>query len=115
MGLRHYSGAIEEGPDPIESIARRYLLKPSCTRMPGFSERIEHMEELIQDYLVDGIIYSTVKFCDYGMFEAPAIERRLQSRQFPFLILENDYVWGDEGRVRTRIEAFVEMIKGDLN
>jgi benzoyl-CoA reductase/2-hydroxyglutaryl-CoA dehydratase subunit BcrC/BadD/HgdB len=115
MGLRHYSGAVEEGRDPIESIARRYLLKPSCTRMPGFNERIERMEELIQDYLVDGIIYSTMKFCDYGMFELPVIERRLQSRQFPFLVLENDYVWGDEGRLKTRIEAFMEMIKGDLN
>jgi len=115
LGLRHYSGAVEEGQDPIESIARRYLLKPSCARVPGFNERIERVEQLIQDYSVDGIIYSTGKFCDYAMFEAPVVERRLQNRQFPFLILENDYIWGDEGRVRTRIEAFVEMIKGDLN
>ncbi len=115
LALRHYSEAVEEGRNPIESIARRYLHKPSCARMPGFVERIERVERLIQDYSVDGIIYSTGKFCDYGMFEAPVIEKRLQNRRFPFLILENDYVWGDEGRVRTRIEAFVEMIKGDLN
>jgi benzoyl-CoA reductase/2-hydroxyglutaryl-CoA dehydratase subunit BcrC/BadD/HgdB len=115
LGLRHYSGAVEEGRDPIESIARRYLLKPSCARMPGFVERIERVEELIQDYSVDGIVYSIVKFCDYGMFEAPVIGRSLQNRGVPFLILENDYIWRDEGRVRTRIEAFVEMIKGDLN
>ncbi len=115
VGLRHYSGAVEEGQDLIESIARRYLLKPSCPRMPGFNERMERVEELIRDYLVDGIIYSSMKFCDYGMFELPVIERRLQSRQFPFLFLENDYVWGDEGRLKTRVEAFVEMIKGDLS
>jgi len=115
LALRHCSGAVEEGRNLIESIALIYLDKPSCARMPGFDERIERVEQLIQDYSVDGIIYSTGKFCDYGMFDAPVIERSLQNRRFPFLILENDYVWGDEGRVRTRIEAFVEMIKGDLN
>lgn len=115
LGLRHYSGAVKEGPDPIETLARRYLLKPLCARMPGFNERIERVEELIQDYSADGIVYSMMKFCDYGMFEAPIIERRLQNRRVPFLTLENDYVWRDEGRVKTRIEAFVEMIRGDLN
>jgi benzoyl-CoA reductase subunit C len=108
-GMKHYSGIVESDRDPLEGLARRYLLKPACPRMPGFNTRIERLEELTQDYSIDGIIYSIIKFCDYGLFEAPEIRRSLGNR-LPLLILENDYIWSDEGRVKTRVEAFVEMI-----
>jgi benzoyl-CoA reductase/2-hydroxyglutaryl-CoA dehydratase subunit BcrC/BadD/HgdB len=111
LGLGHYSGFVENGRDPLEEIARRYLLKPSCARMPGLDERIERVERLVQDYSIDGIIYSNLKFCDYGLFDAPVIKSGLGDRSVPFLTLDNDYFWGDEGRVKTRIEAFVETIE----
>lgn len=114
-GMRHYSGLVEEGLDPIQCLARRYLLKPPCSRMSGLDKRIERVEQLIRDFSIDGIIYSNVKFCDYGMFEAPVIEKGLQDRRTPLLALENDYLWGDEARIKTRVEAFVEMIKGEFS
>lgn len=111
-GWRHFSGLVEKSHDPINSMARRYLLKPPCSRMPGFSERLDYLKRLIADYSVDGIIYSCLKFCDYGMFEAPQLENSLGDSSVPCLVLESDYVWGDEGRLKTRIEAFIEMING---
>ncbi len=114
-GMRHWTGLVDGEQDPIESLARRYLCKPPCPRMPGFDQRIAQIAELVQDYSIDGIIYSNMKFCDYGLFEAPVVERTLRNPQLPFLVLENEYVWGDTARIRTRIEAFVEMMKGDLD
>jgi len=109
-GLRHYSDPIENSHDPIKNLALRYLLKPPCPRTPGFDERIERIEQLTKDYSTDGIIYSNLKFCDYGLFDAPAIEKHLRNRSVPFLTIDNDYFRGDEGQIKTRIEAFVEMI-----
>ena len=113
-GLKHYSDFVEDGPDPIESLARRYLLKPPCQRMPGFDIRIERLEELIQDYSIGGIIYSNLKHCDYSLFEIPQIEQFLKKRDIPFLVLENDYLWTDVERMRIRVEAFIEMIEGEV-
>jgi len=113
-GLKHYSDSVENGPDPIESLARRYLLKPPCARMPGFDKRIERLEQLIEDYSAEGIIYSSLKFCDYSLFEAPQIEDYLRKSRLPFLVLENDYLWGDVERLRTRVEAFLEVVKGEF-
>lgn len=115
-GLRHWSDLVEEEEeDPIQSLARRYLLKPPCPRMPGFKRRIEQISQLVRDYSIDGVIYSLVKFCDYGLFEAPVIETALQDFRIPFMVIENDYVFGDTGRIGIRLEAFVEMMKGDLD
>jgi len=113
-GLKHYSDHVDNGPDPIESLARRYLLKPTCQRMPGFDIRMERLEQLIQDYSIEGVIYSNLKYCDYSLFEMPQIERFLKMRGIPFLGLENDYLWTDLERIRIRVEAFIEMIEGGL-
>ncbi|MDY6933008.1 MAG: 2-hydroxyacyl-CoA dehydratase family protein [Spirochaetota bacterium] len=110
-GLKHYSDLVEKDRDPIKSLARRYLLKPPCYRMPGFDTRTERLKKLCQDYSIDGIIYSYIKFCDYGQYEAPEIERFSKNSQLPLLELENDYIISDTGRIRTRVEAFVEMIR----
>lgn len=83
--------------------------------MPGFDRRIEHVAKLAQEYSVDGVIYTSLKFCDYGLFEAPVIETALKNPRLSFLVLENDYVWADSERVKTRIEAFVEMMRSEIN
>lgn len=109
-GLRHYSGYVEEGSDPLESLARRYLLKPPCPRMSNPDRRIDYVRELVNDYSIDGIIYSSLSFCDYGLFDAPVLEKSIENDHKPFLTLQNDYLLGDEGQAGTRVEAFVEMI-----
>ena len=82
--------------------------------MPGFGKRIERLEQLIEDYSIEGIIYNNLKFCDYSLFEAPQVEGFLRKGSLPFLVLENDYLWGDIGRIKTRIEAFLEIVGGEL-
>jgi benzoyl-CoA reductase/2-hydroxyglutaryl-CoA dehydratase subunit BcrC/BadD/HgdB len=114
-GFKHYADLVEEGSDPIECLARRYLLKPTCTRMPGFVERIEHLEQLIQDYSIDGVIYSNLKYCDYSLFEIPYIESYLKRRDVPMLVLENDYLFTDVERLKIRVEAFMEMVSEEVS
>lgn len=114
-GLRHYSGFVENGSDPIESLARRYLLKPPCTRMPGFDKRIERLEQLIEEYSIEGVIYGSLKFCDYSLFEVPRIEDFLRKNRLPFLVLENDYIWSDVERMRIRVEALLEVVSGEFD
>jgi len=113
-GLKHYSDLVEAGPDKIESLARRYLLKPPCPRMPGFDLRIERLKELIQNYSIGGIIYSNLKYCDYSLFEIPQIEQFSKENQVPLLVLENDYLLTDVERLKIRVEAFLEMVRGDV-
>ncbi len=109
-GLRHYSDYVEAGSNPLESLARRYLLKPPCPRMSNPDRRIDYVRELVNDYSIDGIIYSALTFCDYGLFDAPVLEKHIENGHKPFLTLQNDYLSGYEGQVGTRVEAFVEMI-----
>jgi benzoyl-CoA reductase/2-hydroxyglutaryl-CoA dehydratase subunit BcrC/BadD/HgdB len=103
---------VEDGPDPLAAITRRYLQGRACPRMPGGAARLERMADLARRYRAGGVICSTLRFCDYSLFEAPRVEEMSRQAGLPVLVLENDYVWADRERLRTRLEAFLEMIGG---
>jgi len=59
---------------------------------------------------VDGVIFYTLKFCDPFLYDVPVLKSELSVRGIPGLVLEGDYTPGTMGRVKTRIQAFVEML-----
>ena len=56
-----------------------------------------------------GLVFTTLKFCDFYAFEFERIRKGLPL-DFPLLYLENDLSVGNDEQNRTRIEAFMEKI-----
>jgi benzoyl-CoA reductase/2-hydroxyglutaryl-CoA dehydratase subunit BcrC/BadD/HgdB len=111
LGARHFDRLVFEGGDPFESIAARYLTRWPCARMKGYDRRLSHLESLIDESGVNGIIAVQLKFCDQSGFDLPIIKARMEDRGVPLLIVENDYIQGSMGQLRVRIEAFAEMLE----
>ena len=109
-GLRHYEEPVIRDEEPMKSLARRYLLKPLCYQAAGYEKRLDRIKRIIKEYSINGVIYCSMRCCDYGLFEMPIIERSLKDSSIPFLFLENDYTRENEGQVRTRVEAFLETL-----
>ena len=74
-----------------------------CMRMIDTTGR----KVLYNDPHLRGVIYHTVKFCDYYGFEYSELRRRLD---LPILKLESDYTIQSSGQLATRLEAFAESI-----
>ena len=109
-GSRYIEGNIEKGEDPIKALSSRYLLKSSCARMNNTELRLEKGMKLLEDYQVDGVIYQTVKFCDNHLYDYPVYHEFFQDADVPLLQIEEDFIGGNIGQIRTRIEAFIEML-----
>jgi benzoyl-CoA reductase/2-hydroxyglutaryl-CoA dehydratase subunit BcrC/BadD/HgdB len=111
FGVRHYDLLVEEDTgDPMLALATRYLLRSPCPRMHGLEQRFQYVKELVESSGAAGVIYSTVKFCDSHLYDLPLLEEDLRQAGIPFLWLENDYEWTGLGQLRTRVEAFLEML-----
>ena len=109
--LRYFSHPVDEdSDDPYLALARRYLSKLHCARMTGLEEHLAELKELVKTYAVDGVIYTSVKFCDQHLADAPYFVERLKDAGVPVLFLENDYAWGNIGQLKTRVEAFIEIL-----
>lgn len=64
---------------------------------------------LFRDPGLKGIIYHTVKFCDFYSFEYAQVRREAA---VPLLKIESDYTLQSSGQLRTRLEAFAESMNG---
>jgi len=80
--------------------AHSLLLQTPCLRMADTAAR----KTLLTDPFLKGIIYHTVKFCDFYSFEYAAMRKNV-----PVLKIETDSTNGSVGQLKTRLEAFFEM------
>ena len=74
-----------------------------CMRMMDHAGR----KQLYQDPFLKGIIYHTVKFCDFYSFEYADIKNHTD---LPILKIESDYTVQSSGQLSTRLEAFAESL-----
>jgi bzd-type benzoyl-CoA reductase N subunit len=118
-GAREFMAPVDATADPIDGIAERYLRKVKCGRtyreMKGnyeeyLEDRFGHMSRMIKDFKVDGVVLYIYKYCDPFGFEVPQIKSYIEAKGTPVLYLEDEYSMSTIGRLRTRIQAFLELL-----
>ncbi|EHJ00061.1 CoA-substrate-specific enzyme activase [Clostridium sp. DL-VIII] len=85
------------------------LSKLPCLRMTDINDRKDFLKE--QKENLDGIIYHTVKFCDIYSYEYADMK---ENYDVPILKVETDYTKQCEGQIKTRVEAFIEALKTNM-
>ncbi len=117
-GLKPFCNTVRETGDPFWALADGYLDQAPCFRMKTLEDNVNFAGELAQKYQVDGVLYVYLKFCScYGVPKKPFLDH-FQSIDIPVLDLSSDYSGNDYGQIKTRIEAFIEVInarKGQRN
>ena len=76
-----------------------------CFRMNNSTRR----NQLYLDPYLKGIIYHTIKFCEYYGFEYASIKKNIK---VPLLKIETDFTSQSAGQLLTRIQAFSETVEG---
>ena len=104
------------GPDtdPWRILAEQYLGQSLCPRMfDAFSRRLAFLLDTVDRFRADGIVLVHNKFCDLHGIDNTLLRLRLRERNLPVLTLEKEYGGlADLGRLRTRIQAFLEQLGG---
>ena len=115
VGTRYFTNLIEPKGDSINdllwAIVEKYSQIPCACFTPN-DRRVKSVKELAEQFKVEGVIYYTLQNChDYNV-EAVKVERALKAKDLPMLKIETDYGTGDAAQIKTRVEAFLEIIKG---
>jgi len=98
----------------LPNMARAYLEHLLCPRQfDDYPRRFDYLLAAAEEAAVDGVVLVYNKFCDLHGVENVRLRRDLEKRGTPVLVLEKEYGAGaDEGRIRTRVQAFLERIGG---
>jgi bcr-type benzoyl-CoA reductase subunit C len=99
--------------DPVEGIAE-FLFggAPCCCLHNPDQDRHEYLVQKVRDADADGVIFWCVKFCEPDAFDRPQLLARLGQESIAATVLEVDLSMKSFESLRTRIQAFCEMIGG---
>lgn len=110
-GSRYFWDLVEENGEPMMTIAERYLHKIPCPFMNSLVERFKYVREMVKLFNVEGVLIFSLKFCDVHSFDAPLLAEELREKEgIPVLCLEWEQSLSGIAQLRTRIEAFIEML-----
>lgn len=110
-GMKQYLHDVDTEDSPLDAIADKYLKTP-CSCMSPNTGRLELLANLAQDYHADGIVDITWVGCHTYNVESRILSEYLAGHgNIPLLQIETDYSPGDVGQIRTRVEAFLEILQ----
>ena len=109
--MKQFLCDVATNGSPLDAIADKYLATP-CSCMSPNTGRLELLAKLAEEYHADGVVDITWTGCHTYNVESRVLRDYLaRHRNVPLLQIETDYSQGDAGQIRTRIEAFLELVK----
>jgi len=101
--------------DPIDALVERYL---STITYAGYHAEprglVTSFVERVKASGAAGVIFLNPKFCEAAGFDTPDFNKALENAGIPTLILETSTRGVSPGQIQIRLEAFREMISGEL-
>ncbi len=95
--------------DMLLALADRYLMN-TCACFTPNTARLIRLQGFVEDFKVEGLFYHILLACHIYGVEARRIENAMKAEGIPMLEIETDYSQEDVEQIRTRVEAFLEMI-----
>ena len=92
--------------DPLQALAA-HALEGSWHILRPHEALFQYLEAQREAMKVQGIVYKTLEFCDPWSLQAKRIKMQTKA---PFLHVDGDYSPAHRQQLRTRVEAFLEML-----
>ena len=106
---------LNDTDDVLTQICDHYLKTTQCPRYMSqekIQERRDFANYLATEYKAEGIIYESMKFCDFWAFERTLAGHILNEEYgWPVLSIDRPYTAKSSGQLRTRLQAFVESLE----
>ena len=83
---------------------------PCFTSKDGNEDRINWLVNKVKEYNVQGVIYYVVRGCMLYAMEYTRVKKALDKINIPVYYLDTEYTREDVGQMKTRVEAFLEML-----
>ncbi len=104
--------------DMLNGIAERYLMASTCpcfTSADGNEDRVNWLINKVNETKANGVIYYVIRGCILYAMEYARVKRALDKLNIPVYYLDTEYTREDVGQMKTRVEAFLEMLSARVD
>lgn len=125
VGSRGFFPSVKPTKDPLDGLAYRYLVEIKCPRtfrqteldsankknyIEDLESRFGYLKDYAKEWNVNGAILQSVRYCDIHGYEVPGLKDYFDHIGLPSIYLEHDYSLSSLAQLRTRVQAFLEVI-----
>jgi len=124
VGSRAYFSDVELTDDPLDGLAYHYLVDIKCPRtfreavfgetrkdyMADLESRFGYVRDYAKEWNANGVILQSLRYCDTHGYEVPGLKDYFSNVGLPTTFLEPDYTEAALAPLRTRVQAFLEVI-----
>lgn len=112
-GNRYSDNPVDTSLDPLDALTDRYHSKSHDGRMWPLDEFADYIVESALEAKTQGVIFNYLKWDDSHGWHYPSQRDALNKAGIPSIAFDmQEYKIENPEQLRTRIEAFIEMIKG---
>jgi benzoyl-CoA reductase/2-hydroxyglutaryl-CoA dehydratase subunit BcrC/BadD/HgdB len=101
----------------IRGIAEGYMNRVPHATQPCSNHaadvRMQNLKQMVRDYDADGVIYHTLRYCDSFTLRTAHVRNSLKDAGIPLLDIHTEYAGSDFESIRTRVEAFMELLEAN--
>ena len=104
--------------DMLNAISERYLMASTCpcfTSKDGNEDRINWLLNKVKESNVQGVIYYVIRGCMLYAMEYSRVKKALDKINIPVYYLDTEYTREDVGQLKTRVEAFLELLNARID
>lgn len=100
----------------LRGVAEGYMCRTPHPAQPstGPDARAQSVARMVRDSRAQGVIYHTLRYCDSFTLRAGNFREAMRAEGVPVLDIHTEYAGSDVESIRTRVEAFVELMEGSL-
>jgi benzoyl-CoA reductase subunit C len=110
-GSRVFAEPVKEGIPAMEALTARAFNRLVCpAKHRDLFGRAENILRIVRENQAQGVIFLMLKFCDPHAFDYPYLKQNLDEAGIPSLLLEIEDPLPSLGPLKTRLEAFLEML-----
>jgi len=114
-GSRYFYGDVPEEGDPMENLlTRQFNAMPSASFDNTGNLRSEFLLNEVKTKEADGILLLHLKYCEPENYDYYDMKNAMEEAGIPVLKFETEFGETSLGQLRTRVQAFIEMLSGGL-
>ncbi len=111
-GSQYFWDDVDDGgDDPLEAIAERYIKRPGLSRMAQWGMQAERNLGWMKEFDVQGVVELRSLYSLPLDYRYLFMRKEYKKAKSPYLSINREYQLSQEGMLRTRIEAFLEMVE----
>ena len=110
VGSRYFSYEVKEESDALSALADSYFLRIPNATVEGTEDRLGYILKQVRKNCLKAVIFIQLKFCESLIFDYPDLKKGLDQAGIPNLFIETELHSFNAGRIKTRLQAFSEML-----